>query len=75
MTSWARINSCFERKIGEAAPSCFFKFVFACTVQFTCTIRVNFFFFLVCIVFVYILKKKTSFAFSCKQYFFPEKLV
>ena len=67
------LNATLAKQIQAA----FLNFVFACTVQFTCTVansaselHCSVFFFLVCIVFVYFFYKKTSFTLSCKQYFF-----
>ena len=76
MTGGTHANSCFERDIGEAARD---------PCQFTCTVHANsvihlhcsgdyfLFFYLVCIVFLYIFFKKTSFTLSCKQYFLSWK--
>ena len=70
----AHVNSCFACEFGEAAPGCFLKFCgrVHSAIHLHCS-SLFFFFFSVCIVFVYIFFKKTSFALSCKQYFFSRK--
>ena len=73
-TSGTHVNSRFERDIGEAARGCFFKFCIRVhsAIHLHCP---GDFFYLVCIVFVYIFFKKTSFTLSCKQYFFSRKTI
>jgi len=70
----AHANSRFACEFGEAAPGCFLKFCgrVHSAIHLYCS-SLFFFFFSVCIVFVYFFFKKTSFALSCKQYFFSRK--
>jgi len=94
-------------KLAKQLLAAFLTFIFACTVQFTCTVHANsaihctvyvnsaselhcsreqcnslalfewllLFFFISVYSFCIFFKKKTSFALSCTQYFFLEKLV
>ena len=76
MTGGTHANSRFERDIGEAARDCFFKFCICVhsAIHLHCSGDFFLFFYLVCIVFLYIFFfKKTSFTLSCKQYFFSRK--